>query len=160
MDPGMEKHHNREGKFGVSESIHVQPVNHMMEEAFKEIGVPLGDVNGELEDQGFFSVGRAQQMIESGRRLGAYKSFVEPILGKADISVLTYAHVTKVLFSGTKAVGVEIDHFGTRYHYKVQKEVVISGGVIGSPQILMLSGVGPAAELKKHNIPLVKDLPV
>lgn len=76
--------------------------------------------------------------------------------------MLTNTHVTKVLFSGKQAIGVEISRHGKkgrREQLKASKEVILSAGVINSPQLLKLSGVGPAAELRQHAIPLVQELP-
>ena len=96
-------------------------------------------------------------------RQGTYKSFVEPILGKKKITVLTFATVTKILFSQkkiTKAIGVEVEHFGKNLTYLNKKEIAVCAGAVGSPQLLMVSGIGPKGHLSDLGIDVVADLPV
>lgn len=79
-------------------------------------------------------------------------------LGK--LNVLTYAHVTKVIMKEKVAIGIEVERFGQTLKYLALNEVVLSAGAIGSPQILMLSGIGPKAHLEKLEITVEADLPV
>ncbi|KZP31802.1 GMC oxidoreductase [Athelia psychrophila] len=83
------------------------------------------------------------------------------VLARPNLKVAVHAHATKVLMEGTRAVGVEFAtcEGGPRFRARARKEVVVSGGAIHSPQILMLSGIGPAAHLQAHGIPVVRDLP-
>ena len=87
---------------------------------------------------------------------------MEPILNKLDVTVLPWSTATKVLFDPndkTKAIGVQVRRFGQLLNYYSTKETVLSAGAIGSPHLLMLSGVGPKEHLKSHGIPVRKDLP-
>ena len=155
-----ERYHGTGGPIGVGPAVHSWPVADIFLEAMKELGYPLGDVNGKLEDTGFFD--SVQTFQKGGWRLGTYRSFVEPLLGKASIDVVTYAHVDKILLEGggSKATGVSGRRFGERFAFKARKEVVVSAGAIGSPKVLMLSGIGPKKHLAEVGITAIKDLPV
>jgi len=89
-----------------------------------------------------------------GRRNSAVDAYLTPAEKRPNLTVRTNAQVTRVVFEGRRAVGVEVDGDVIR-----AREVVLCGGTVNSPQLLLLSGVGPAAELERHGIPLVHDLP-
>src|SRR3954471_1141374 len=89
-----------------------------------------------------------------GRRNSALDAYLQPALKRPNLTVRTTAQVTRVVFEGRRAVGVAVDGEVIR-----AREVVLCGGAVNSPQLLLLSGVGPAAELERHGIPLVHDLP-
>ena len=72
--------------------------------------------------------------------------------------MLTFAPANKVLLEGNTADGVEVERFGRKFHFRASKEVIVSAGSINSPQILMLSGIGPREQLREHGIPLVREL--
>lgn len=98
-----------------------------------------------------------------GRRVTSFNAFVDPILGKRQtLQVIKYARVTQVLFkTGTnQVIGVEYERFGKLLNAKASKEVILSAGAIGSPKILLLSGIGPAQDLNDLEIPLKANLPV
>lgn len=89
--------------------------------------------------------------------------YLRPVVGRPNLHVLTNAHVTRVLMdvSGKRATGIElVDKFKVKRKYMVNKEVILTAGAIGSPQLLLLSGIGPNEDLKKLDIPVIKDLPV
>ena len=87
------------------------------------------------------------------------KAYLHPVMDRPNLTVLTSALVNRILFEGKRAIGVEVEHNGQIRTLKADNEVILSGGAINSPQVLKLSGVGPAAELAEHNIPLVHELP-
>jgi choline dehydrogenase len=89
-----------------------------------------------------------------GRRRSALDAYLHAALKRPNLAVRTTAQVTRVVFEGRRAVGVELDGEVIR-----AREVVLCGGTVNSPQLLLLSGVGPAAELERHGIPLVHELP-
>jgi choline dehydrogenase len=93
-----------------------------------------------------------------GRRWSAADAYLRPALRRPNLEVATGAHVTRVLFAGRRAVGVEFVRRG-RTEVVRARDVVLAGGAVNSPQLLLLSGVGPAAELERHGIPLVHELP-
>src|SRR3954468_9765663 len=89
-----------------------------------------------------------------GRRNSALDAYLQPAAKRENLTVRTDARVTRVVFEGRRAVGVEVDGELIR-----AREIVLCGGAVNSPQLLLLSGVGPAAELGRHDIPLVHELP-
>jgi choline dehydrogenase len=125
-------------------------------EAAKRLQIPeTEDMNGEKHD----GVGFMQHTIKNGRRFSAYKAFIEPIRGRPNLTVRTEAHVQRVLFEGRMATGVEVLRNGRLARIMAAREVILSGGAINTPQLLMLSGVGPAAEITRHGIPMVLEIP-
>ncbi|QJU58147.1 choline dehydrogenase [Sphingomonas sp. AP4-R1] len=125
-------------------------------EAATRLQIPLTeDMNGEVHD----GVGFMQHTIRHGRRHSAYNAFVEPVLGRANLTVQTDSSVERILFEGREAVGVEILYKGQRRIIQAAREVILSAGSLKSPQLLMVSGVGPEEELRKHGIEVRHELP-
>lgn len=124
-------------------------------EAVQQAGHPLTqDVNG-YKQEGFAKFDRN---IQRGRRLSAARAYLHPIKQRPNLTVTTRAFITKILFEGKRAVGVEYVHGGqTQRAYA--GEIVCSAGAIATPQLLQLSGVGHARELEALNIPVVHHLP-
>lgn len=94
-----------------------------------------------------------------GSRWSTADAYLVPARKRPNLHVLTEAHATRVIFEGTRAVGVEYEKEGRRTTVTARKEVVLSGGAINSPQLLMLSGIGDADELARHGIPVVHHAP-
>ncbi|KAL3246989.1 hypothetical protein MRX96_057338 [Rhipicephalus microplus] len=97
------------------------------------------------------------------RRYSAAKSYLRPIVKKrANLHLSLRSHAVKILFENQRAVGVQFKKQGTLLHRKVRarREIILSGGTIGSTQLLLLSGVGPARDLEELGIPVVANLPV
>ena len=121
-------------------------------EAVQQAGYPLtDDVNG-YRQEGFAAFDRN---IHRGRRLSAARAYLHPVMNRPNLTVETRAFVTRILFEGRRAVGVELAG-GRRVR---GGQVILSGGSINSPQLLQLSGVGAASELGALGIPVVHDLP-
>ncbi|CAG2173582.1 unnamed protein product, partial [Oppiella nova] len=121
------------------------------------LGYPVGDVNGGTQSQ--FSI--PQTTSRDGMRLSAAKAYLEPLVDRHNLHVLTKAYVTRVRFDGNRrAVGVEFDRLFKRYTVRARKEVILSAGAINSPKLLMLSGIGPKEHLKSLGIPVISDLRV
>jgi choline dehydrogenase len=112
------------------------------------------DFNGADQE----GVGIYQLTIRGGRRNSAARAFLQPALRRGNVALRTGAHVARVLFDGRRATGVEYRWRG-RLHRARAGEVILAGGAINSPQLLMLSGVGPAAELRALGLPVVHDQP-
>ncbi|MEW9533530.1 choline dehydrogenase [Microbispora sp. NPDC049125] len=120
-------------------------------DAVQQAGYPLtDDVNG-VRQEGF---ARFDRNIRRGRRLSAARAYLHPVKSRPNLEIRTRAFVTRILFEGTRAVGVECDGKEIR-----AGEVILCGGAINSPQLLQLSGIGNAAELKALGVTPVHDLP-
>ena len=125
-------------------------------EAIQEAGYSLtGDVNG-YKQEGFATFDRN---VHRGRRLSAARAYLHPVMKRPNLKVKTKAFVTKILFEGQQAIGVEIDLGKGKAQKVFAGDVILCGGSINSPQLLQLSGVGNAAELESLGITVVQDLP-
>ncbi|KAF5286444.1 hypothetical protein FQR65_LT12625 [Abscondita terminalis] len=127
-------------------------------DAHKDLGYEELDYNGES----IIGVSKTQFNYVKGKRLSSAKAFLRPVLFRRNLKVLTNAYVTKILMHRRKlqAEGVLFTYKGSWYKVYAESEVILSAGVVGSPQILMLSGIGPKDHLESLNIPVIKNLPV
>ncbi len=124
--------------------------------AASQAGYPRSaDVNG-FQQEGF---GRMDMTVGGGRRCSAANAYLRPARSRANLTVLTHALATRVLFEGRRAAGLEFLRRGTPHRVRVERELILCAGPINSPQLLKLSGVGPAAELERHGIAVLHDLP-
>jgi choline dehydrogenase len=125
-------------------------------EAVQQAGYPLTtDVNG-FRQEGFNAFDRN---IRKGRRQSAARAYLHPVIGRPNLEVSTRTFVTRVLFEGRRAVGVEYSVRGGPVRVARAGEVILSGGAFNSPQLLQLSGVGAAADLAAFGIDVVADVP-
>lgn len=113
------------------------------------------DFNGATQE----GVGLYQVTHRSGERHSAAKGYLTPHLARPNLQVITEAHATRILFEGRRAVGVEYRQGGRLHEVRALREVLLSAGALLSPQLLMLSGVGPVEELQRHGIGVVHELP-
>lgn len=119
-------------------------------------GLPRNeDFNGDEQE----GAGIYQMTIKNARRNSTARAFLRPAMKRKNVTVLTRAHATRVLLEGRRAVGVEYYRDGKLHKVRAGREVILSGGAINSPQLLMLSGIGPAGHLKDHGIEVVADVP-
>ena len=145
------------GPVGVSYGETRDPLAEAWIAAGKAAGVPETlDYNGQ-EQVGF---GRGQYSIRKGRRSSASTAYLRPARRRPNLTVLTQAHATRVLLKGTRAVGIEYVRRGSTVRAHGDREVILSGGAFNSPQLLMLSGIGPAGHLNEMGIKPIVDLPV
>jgi choline dehydrogenase len=120
-----------------------------------EAGYPsTADVNG-FQQEGF---GRMDMTVADGRRCSASNAYLRPAMRRPNLKVLTHALATRILFEGRRVTGLEYRRGGMTHRVRIAGELILSAGPINSPQLLKLSGVGPAAELRAHDIPVVHDL--
>lgn len=125
-------------------------------DAAKQAGYPLtADVNG-YQQEGF---ARFDRNIKNGRRWSAARAYYHPVKSRKNLKLRTLAQVTRVLFDGKRAVGVEYKRPGGRPRKVYAGEVILSGGAINTPQLLQLSGVGNPKDIEPHGISMVHDLP-
>ncbi|HQP66247.1 MAG TPA: choline dehydrogenase [Quisquiliibacterium sp.] len=152
---GANAWHGTGGPFAVSDL----PDRHEMGDAFIASAVANGiprndDFNGATQE----GTGYYQANLRNGRRISTAVGYLRPAEKRANLRVEVEALVTRVLFEGTRAVGVEYTQNGST-HRATAREILLSGGAFNSPQLLQLSGVGPAPLLRQHGVPVVLDAP-
>lgn len=153
---GPDALHGGDGPLHVSNPALENPLFRAFIEAGVAAGYPANpDFNGPSQD-GF---GPYQMTIHKGRRWSAASAYLRPALGRRNLTVESHAHVTRILFEGRRAVGVEWLRDGQRRSMRADREVILSAGAVATPQILLLSGIGGGAALAQHGIEAVADLP-
>ncbi|HNI96360.1 MAG TPA: GMC family oxidoreductase N-terminal domain-containing protein [Leptospiraceae bacterium] len=157
---GEDAFHGTKGTMDVIDPTFHFPASEAFVEACVQSGIPRNrDMNGsEYEGVDFFQINQTPK----GRRCHSSVSFLDPVRGRKNLTVITDAHVRRILLKDKTAYGIEYYDLSDRRKLKVletRKEIILSAGIIGSPQILKLSGIGPAPELKKFGIEIIADLP-
>jgi 4-pyridoxate dehydrogenase len=145
------------GPIGVQWAKTQDPIYPAWIEAARLGGLPVTDDYNGPQAVGF---GRSQYSIRNGRRCSAAVAFLRPAMKRPNLSVKVRAHATRVVMLGTRATGVEYFHRGRLRKAHATSEVILCGGAFNSPQLLMLSGIGPAAHLREVGIEPLIDLPV
>ncbi|GLY91763.1 choline dehydrogenase [Actinoallomurus iriomotensis] len=149
---GDEKWHGHEGPLVLERGPAANPLFEAFFAAAEQAGYPrTDDVNG-YRQEGFAPFDRN---VHRGRRLSAARAYLHPVKNRPNLTVRTRAHVTKILFAGERAVGVRYGHGREAYG----GEIILCGGSINTPQLLQLSGVGDADELRALGVDVVADLP-
>ena len=148
--------HGQNGPLNVSKIRHEnKPTKDFVETASKIHGYNK-DFNGSDQE----GIGFYQTTQKNGKRCSAAKAYLVPVLDRENLTVMTDTNVNKIIIENKKAVGVEcIDDKGNSFEIHSEKEVLLSSGAFGSPQILLRSGVGPIEEIAKHGIELQHELP-
>jgi choline dehydrogenase len=153
---GADDFHGTGGPLVISEQRDFHPLARAHLAAAVEAGYPLNpDFNG-AEQEGF---GRYQVNMRNGRRWSTARGFLRQAQKRANLTVETNAHANRVLFEGRRAVGVEYQVGDETRVARPNAEVILCLGSFNSPQLLQLSGVGPAALLREHGIDMVADMP-
>ncbi|XP_076472842.1 glucose dehydrogenase [FAD, quinone]-like isoform X2 [Babylonia areolata] len=157
QDPELQKseYHSTGGPLKV-EVPNTCPLTDVIRQAGQELGYPLVDSNGAT----MIGMFKSQVAQDSGVRYSSSKAFLHPVLHRPNLHVVVNAHVTKVLLKEGRAQGVMVTRKDKVNKVKVRKEVILSAGAIGSPHLLMLSGIGPREHLQDLGIPVQADLPV
>ncbi|SDX20862.1 choline dehydrogenase [Amycolatopsis xylanica] len=147
---------------GTDGPLHVEDrrFTHELSEAWVDSAVAWGlkrtdDFNGVSQE----GAGQYQVTCKKGQRWSTADAYLRPALGRPNLTVRTNAQTTRVLLEGTRAVGVSYLSGGVSVDVRASAEVVLCGGAINSPQLLMLSGIGPAEHLREHGIDVVVGLP-
>ena len=153
---GADEFHGAGGPLAVSE----QRSGNRISQAFVEAGVQAGlernpDFNGASQD----GVGVYQVTQRGGMRASTAVSYLHPAMGRENLTVMPYMHVLRILFEGSRAVGVAASRLGEVQEFRAEREVILCGGAYNSPQLLMLSGVGPAEHLTMRQIEVLLDQP-
>ncbi len=150
------EYHGIDGELGVSELRNDHPYCQAWVQAGMEWGLPKNpDFNGASS----YGVGSYQLTLQGGWRASAAKAFLRPALARPELTVHTRAQVTRLIFEGSRAVGVEWIKNGKSEQARCQGDIVLAAGALQSPQLLQLSGIGPAELLRQHGIPVVVDAP-
>ncbi|KAL5239947.1 hypothetical protein ACI65C_007357 [Semiaphis heraclei] len=151
-------YHGRNGLLSVSDVPHRTPIAKAFVEAGSQIGLPVIDVNGEKQ----VGINYLQTTMKNGRRCSTNTAFLHPAKKRPNLHVKKLSMVTRILIDRQKKKAIGVEFVSKRKTYRVfaRKEVIVSGGAINTPQLLMLSGIGPKQHLADLRIPLVKDLPV
>src|SRR5882762_890421 len=153
---GADDFHGAGGPLPVSDLIHADPLSAAFIAAAAETGIPVNpDFNGaSQEGAGFF-----QTTTRRGRRASTAVAYLRPARGRKDLHIETSALAHRILFEGRRADAVEYRKAGVLRTARARKEILVSSGAYNSPQLLQLSGVGPADLLRKHGIDVVLDAP-
>lgn len=155
---GKDVFHGQGGGYNITELRHTNPLSHAFVAAAEQAGYPRNDdFNGETEEgYGFYNVAQ-----KDGQRCSNAAAFLHPVEDRENLTVITRAHATRVLFEGKRANGVEYKkgRWGRIREIAATREVILCGGAINSPQLLLLSGVGATDELKRHGITQIHELP-
>jgi choline dehydrogenase len=125
-------------------------------EAARELGHPVNDDFNGHESEG---AGWHDLLIRDGQRHSVAAAYLAPAASRENLTIATRATARRLTFAGSRCTGVEYDHDGRAEQVTARREVIVSAGVIGSPQLLLLSGVGPADDLRALGVPVVADLP-
>jgi choline dehydrogenase len=153
---GGDEYHGADGMLATQRGLLTNPLHDAWLSAGKEAGYPISaDMNG-FQQEG---LGRMDMTVGGGRRCSAANGYLRPAMSRNNLTVRTQALATRILFERRRATGVRYRHGDSDRVVRARREVILSGGPINSPQLLKLSGVGPAAELADHGITLVHDLP-
>ncbi|MBV8062002.1 MAG: choline dehydrogenase [Nevskia sp.] len=154
--PGAREFHGSGGPLNVAEHRHLNPLMPAFIEAAQQAGYGRNaDFNGAQQE----GVGYYHVMQKDGERCSNARAYLRPALGRPNLKVITDAHAARVLFEQRRAVGVRYLKDGRYAEVRARREVILSAGAIGSPQLLLLSGVGPRAQLEPHGIAQVHELP-
>ena len=154
--PGTNAFHATGGELGVQRQSTWWPVLDVVKTAAKQHGLrELDDFNtGDNEGVGPYHV-----IVRNGVRASTARAFLKPIRSRANLKVETRALTQRILFEDRRAVGVEYRRGSDIIKARARREVIVSTGAIKTPQLLLLSGVGPARQLADHGIPVVLDKP-
>ncbi len=151
-----DEYHGQDGPLNVSDASDASELNLPFLAACEALGIPRNDDYNGARQEGCFMY---QRTVVNGERCSAAKAYLTPVLDRPNLSVVTHAYTEKILLEGKKAVAVQFSVKGQQQTVKAKKEIILSGGAFGSPQILMLSGIGPAEHLQQHGIGVLHDLP-
>lgn len=153
---GEDYYHGTGGHLNISDPVFRHPLETVYLEAANQIGIPYNDdFNGEQQR----GIGFYQLTMKGGVRCSSASAFLTPILERPNLSILTNAHVIKLMIEGSRVIGIEYIRHGVVEKAYVDTEAILCGGTVQSPQLLLLSGIGPADELKKLGITVIANVP-
>jgi choline dehydrogenase len=153
---GAGPYHGGDGPLAISRTPDANRLTPLFVAAAKEAGIPFNDDQNGAESEG---MGVPDLTIDHGERASTYSAFLRPAMARANLTVATHAQATRIVIEHGRATGIEYLQDGKLERVHAAREIVLSGGAYNSPQLLMLSGIGPADELAPHGIKAVLDLP-
>lgn len=153
---GENAYHGAQGLLAVQDVPSPHPLVKNFIAAGQEVGIPFNaDVNGERQA----GVGPNQGTVKNGSRHSTARAYLHSARSRANLTVATAAHVDKIVFEGERATGVQVVHEGVTRTYSARREVLLCAGALASPLILLRSGIGDEAQLRRHGVPLRHALP-
>jgi len=158
---GADELHGAEGPLQVADQNAPRGISTAFTEAAETLQIRRnGDFNGaHQEGAGLYQVTQFSDGANKGERCSAAAAYLFPVRGRKNLTVITRAEVSRVVMEGTRAVGVAYKRKGQEHVARARREVILSAGAFGTPQVLMLSGIGAADELQAHDIDVVCELP-
>jgi choline dehydrogenase len=153
---GAGKYHGADGPVGNTLVDYPDSLFSQLRQAAKNMGLPYREDQHAEPQEG---ISRVELTTANGRRSSTARTYLRPAMSRPNLTILTRAHVTRVVLDGARATGVEYLHSGTLHRVQARRETVLSGGAYNSPQLLLLSGIGPADHLQSIGIPVAHDLP-
>ncbi len=153
---GASEYHGTGGPLNISDLTEKHLISAKVIDACREAGIPaIDDINGPSQEGATWF----QANVKNGLRNHTAVGFLHPVMGRSNLSVQTYALAQRIIFEGKRAVGVEYTQHGVKRTVRCNREVVLCGGGVNSPQLLELSGVGQGELLKQNGIDVIADSP-
>jgi len=154
---GDDQYRGSRGPLNVSDVTgQLHPLCDNFVSAAEELGISFNsDMNGEIQE----GVGHYQITTHKGQRMSTSRAYLRPVMKRSNLTVITKALVTRILFEGKRANGVEYKKDGKLYQVSAKREIVLSSGAVNSPQLLQISGIGPESVLKEANVSVIYDSP-
>ena len=148
--------HGTEGPLSVSNPRHIAAMSDIFVKTLQQMGQPLRqDFNGGTQA----GVGYMQITTKNGKRCGAVEAYLAPVMGDGRLAIRTNITVTRIVIEQGRAVGVDYAEGGQQKTAWASAEVIVTAGAFGTPKLLMLSGIGPAMQLRQHGLAVRSDLP-
>lgn len=153
---GASDHHGADGPLQVTDQSSPHAITRAFVQAMARVQVaPTEDFNGDRQDgAGLYQVTQFHKGPRKGQRCSAAAAYLHPVMDRPNLTVLTGALAERITLEDGRAAGAMIRHTGKRLHLTARREVILSAGAFASPQLLLLSGIGPEAELRAHGIPV------
>lgn len=155
-DEGGNEYRGGDGPLSTRYGSMRNPLHQAWFDAAQQAGYSLTEDYNGFRQEGF---GRMDMTVRKGARCSAAKAYLRPAMRRKNVRVVTHALATRIVLDGRRAIGITYERGGATVEARARKEVILSGGPINTPQLLKLSGIGPAAELSAHDIGVIADRP-
>lgn len=156
FEPGASEYHATGGPVNVTTPRSLNPISQALLQASQQVGLPLNDDHNGARQEGF---GVYHLTQKRGQRWSAATAYLKPNLRRPNLRVETQALATRLLFDNRRCTGVRYEQGGQRLEAHATREVILCGGAVNSPQLLLLSGIGEPAHLRELDVPVVHALP-